>query len=256
MGATPAPLALTRPPPDTRPMEWRDEGFLISARPHGEAAAIIEVFTPHHGRHLGVVPGGQSRRMAPVLQPGNQLALDWHARLGDHLGQFRAEPQRARSAILSDRPALAALNAVCALLHLALPEREPHPALYASTTDLADALLTTGWQPTYLRWELHLLAELGFGLDLSSCAVTGATTGLAYVSPRSGRAVSVAGAGDWAARLLPLPAVLLGATGAPPDYAPAMALTGYFLDRALEPVLAGAPLPAARQRLADLFARP
>ncbi|MBL4927084.1 DNA repair protein RecO [Fuscibacter oryzae] len=237
-------------------MEWRDEGFLISARPHGEAAAIIEVFTPHHGRHLGVVPGGLSRRMAPVLQPGNQLALDWHARLGDHLGQFRAEPQRARSAILSDRPALTALNAICSLLHIALPEREPHPALYASTTALADALLAKGWQPAYLRWELHLLAELGFALDLSSCAVTGDTTGLAYVSPRTGRAVSEAGAGDWASRLLPLPPVLLGQTLSPQDHAPAMALTGFFLERALEPVLAGAPLPAARQRLADLLARP
>ncbi len=237
-------------------MEWRDEGFLISVRPHGEAAAIIEVFTPHHGRHLGAVPGGLSRRMAPMLQPGNQLALDWHARLGDHLGQFRAEPRRSRSAILSDRPALSALNAICALLHVALPEREPHPALYTGTMALAEALLAPGWQPAYLRWELLLLAELGFALDLSSCAVTGATTGLAYVSPRSGRAVSTAGAGAWAARLLPLPGVLLGQADTPSDYAPALALTGFFLERALAPVLAGAPLPAARQRLADLLSRP
>lgn len=235
-------------------MDWRDEGLLISARPHGETAAIVEVFTASHGRHLGVVPGGLSRRMAPTLQPGNQLQLDWHARLDDHLGQFRVEPLRVRSAILSSRRALAGLNALCALLHLALPEREPHTSLYASTITLADALLSEGWEATYLRWELRLLEELGYGLDLSRCAVTGQQDDLAHVSPRTGRAVSRGGAGDWAPRLLPLPAVLLGAALAR-DGAAAMALTGHFLDRALEPVLAGAALPVARQRLADLLAR-
>lgn len=236
-------------------MEWRDEGMLISARAHGEAAAIIEVFTAAHGRHAGVVPGGASRRMAPMLQPGQQLALEWRARLDDHLGHFRPEPLRSRAAILSDRRALAGLNAVCALLHVALPEREPHPALYAATVALADALAAgPGWEPGYLRWELLLLEELGFGLDLTACAVTGRREGLAYVSPRSGRAVSAEGAGEWASRLLPLPPVLLGA-GGPQDHAPAMALTGHFLTRGLEPVLQGRPLPEARARLADLLAR-
>lgn len=236
-------------------MEWRDEGLLLSVRPHGEAAAIAELFTAAHGRHAGVVPGGASRRMAPLLQPGAQLAVEWRARLDDHLGHFRAEPLRSRAAILSDRRALAGLNALCALLHVALPEREPHPALYAGTVALADALAAgEGWEPLYLRWELRLLEELGYGLDLTACAVTGAREGLAYVSPRTGRAVSLAGAGDWADRLLPLPPVLLG-DGGPQDYAPAMALTGHFLSRGLEPVLAGRPLPEARRRLADLFAR-
>jgi DNA repair protein RecO (recombination protein O) len=235
-------------------MDWQDEGLLISTRAHGETAAIVEVFTARHGRHFGVVPGGASRRMAPMLQPGNQLALDWHARLDSHLGQFRVEPQRSRSALLSDRGALAGLNAICALLHIALPEREPHPALYADTTALADALMAQGWQARYLRWELRLLEDLGFGLDLTRCAVTGATEGLAFVSPRTGRAVSRAGAGDWADRLLPLPPVLLGAEG-PVDAAAAMALTGYFLEKGLEPVLAGKPLPEARRRLADLLTR-
>lgn len=238
-------------------MEWRDEGLLLAVRPHGETAAIIEVLTAAHGRHGGVVRGGASRRMTPFLQPGHQLDLAWRARLDGHLGHFAAEPLRSRAAILSDRRALTALNALCGLLCLALPEREPHPALYAETVALADALTAgPGWEPRYLRWELRLLEEIGFGLDLSACAVTGQRSGLAYVSPRSGRAVSAAGAGEWAARLLPLPGVLTGeGNGGPGDYGPAMALTGHFLLAGLEPVLQGRPLPDARARLADLFAR-
>lgn len=234
-------------------MEWRDEGLLLAVRPHGETAAIIEVFTAAHGRHGGVVRGGASRRMTPFLQPGHQLDLTWRARLGEHLGHFTVEPLRSRAAILSDRGALTGLNALCALLCVALPEREPLPGLFTRTVALADALATgDGWEPLYLRWELALLDALGFGLDLSTCAVTGAQTDLAYVSPRSGRAVSRVGAGEWADRLLPLPPVLRGGSG---GHAEALALTGFFLTRGLEPVLQGRPLPEARNRLADLFGR-
>lgn len=235
-------------------MDWRDEGVLISLRPHGESAAIIEVFTALHGRHAGVVRGGTSRRMAPVLQPGTQLAVAWQARLADHLGAFTVEPLRSRSGVLGDAGRLAALSSVCALLHLALPEREPHPALFADTVALLDALTEApGWAEDYLRWELRLLRELGFGLDLSACAVTGAREGLAYVSPRTGRAVSLAGAGNWADRLLPLPALLGGvgdgAAGLTQGLAQGLALTGHFLARELAPVLRGAGLPEARARL-------
>ncbi len=234
-------------------MEWRDEGLLLAVRPHGETAAIIEVFTAAHGRHGGVVRGGASRRMTPFLQPGHQLDLTWRARLGEHLGHFTVEPLRSRAAILSDRRALTGLNALCALRCVALPERESLPGLFAQTGALADALAAGDvWEPLYLRWELALLDALGFGLDLSTCAVTGAQTDLAYVSPRSGRVVSRVGAGDWADRLLPLPPVLQGGSG---GHAEALALTGFFLTRGLEPVLQGRPLPEARNRLADLFAR-
>lgn len=236
-------------------MEWRDEGVLLAVRPHGEAAAIIEVFTAGHGRHAGVVRGGASRRMAPVLQPGAQLAVAWRARLEDHLGAFTAEPVRSRAAILSDRRGLAALNAACALLRLALPEREPHAGLWADTVALLDAVERgDAWPIQYLRWELRLLEDLGFGLDLAACAVTGATDDLRFVSPRTGRAVSAAGAGDWADRLLPLPACLAGA--APPgpgEIAQGLALTGHFLARELAPHLAGRPLPDARARLVGLI---
>lgn len=238
-------------------MEWRDEGALLSMQVHGEASAIIEVFTAAHGRHVGLVRGGASRKMAAMLQPGNQLDVTWRARLDDHIGSYTAEPLRSRAAILSDRLALAGLNSVCALLHLALPEREPHPLLWRATMALLDDLANgADWPPTYLRWELLLLEELGFAIDLGRCAVTGSRDDLAFVSPRSGRAVSRAGAGKWADRLLPLPAVMLGqGTASPAELAEGFAITGHFLGRSLEPTLNGRPMPEARQRLLAMLAR-
>lgn len=238
-------------------MDWRDEGILLSKRPHGETSAIIEVLTAAHGRHMGVVRGGASRRMAATLQPGTGLVVEWRARLDDHIGSFTVEPLQSRAHLLADRRALAGLMAVCALLHEALPEREPHPALWSQTLALMDRLGADGWPADYVRWELCLLEEIGFGLDLTTCAVTGATEGLAYVSPKSGRAVTTRGAGDWADRLLPLPE---GLGGDGPLSAEAVAaglrLTGFFLDRELRPVLHDRPLPEARARLVDLLARP
>ena len=238
-------------------MEWRDEGALLSVRLHGEAAAIIEVFTAAHGRHAGVVRGGASRKMAATLQPGSQVDVTWRARLEDHIGVFVAEPLRSRAAILADRLGLAGLNAVCAMLRLALPERQSHPILWRMTMALLDKMAAGGdWPADYLRWELLLLDELGFGLDLSSCAVTGSRDDLAYVSPKTGRAVSRAGAGDWASRLLPLPQVMLGqgpALGA--ELVQGLAVTGHFLNRGLESILNGRSLPEARARLMDMLAR-
>ena len=193
-------------------MDWRDHGILLSLRRHGESAAIIDVFTEGHGRHAGVVRGGAGRRMAPILQPGAQLDLTWRARLEDHLGSYQAEPLRSRAAAaLSGRLSLAGLNAVTALLSFCLPERAAYPALYARTEQLLDLLEQEElWPLAYLHWEVALLEEMGFGLDLTACAVTGTQEGLTYVSPKTGRAVSQAGAGEWADRLLPLPPVLLG----------------------------------------------
>jgi DNA repair protein RecO (recombination protein O) len=239
-------------------MEWRDQGILLSVRRHGESAAIAEVFTPGHGRHAGVVRGGTSRKLAPVLQPGAQLDITWKARLQEHMGGFAVEPLRSRSAqVMGDRMALAGLNTVTALLCFSLPEREPHPALYQRTEALLDLLGQSEiWPLAYLHWEVALLEDLGFGLDLTSCAVTGATEGLAYVSPRTGRAVTRAGAGDYADRLLPLPPCLLRQGDAPDtEIAQGFRLTGYFLTENLAPDLGRKPLPEARQRFVDLFAR-
>ncbi len=239
-------------------MEWREEGVLLATRKHGEASLIIDVFTEAHGRHAGMVRGGVSRRIAPLLQPGAQLDLTWRARLPEHLGAFRVEPVKGRAgAVMGDALTLAGLNAICALLVFALPEREAHPRLYRRTVSMLDLLGTSPvWPVAYLKWELALLEDLGFGLDLSTCAVTGSREDLAYVSPKSGRAVSAEAAGEWADRLLPLPPELLGAgTGEAGNVAAGLSTTGYFLTHRLAASHGNRPLPEARARLVDRLAR-
>ena len=239
-------------------MEWRDEGILLTTRRHGETSAIIEVFTSAHGRHAGVVRGGTSRKIAPVLQPGAQLDVTWRARLEDHIGSFTVEPLRSRAAAaMGDRLALAGLNAVTALLAFALPEREAHAALFTQTERLLDLLGQVElWPLAYLRWEVLLLEELGYRLDLGACAVTGTTEDLVYVSPKSGRAVSRDAAGDWADRMLPLPDVLRGIGPAPDtEIAEGFVTTGYFLKAHLAQDLGTKPLPEARARFVEAFTR-
>lgn len=239
-------------------MEWRDQGILLSSRRHGESSAIIDVFTPNHGRHAGVVRGGASRKMAPVLQPGAQLDVSWRARLEDHIGTYQAELVRSRAAlVMGDRLSLAGLNAVTALLLFCLPEREAHAPLYRKSEQLLDLLgQPEVWPLAYLKWELALLDDMGFGLDLSECAVLGGSDrDLVYISPKTGRAVSRDGAGEWADRLLPLPPCLLGAN--PSDDAEiiqALDVTGYFLSNALAPEIGNKPLPEARGRFVSRYA--
>lgn len=238
-------------------MEWRDQGIILSARKHGENSVILEVFTPSQGRHAGVVRGGTSRKMTPILQPGGQVEVQWKARLSEHIGSFTVEPLRSRAAVLGNRFALSGLNAVTSLLAFALPEREAHLALYERTEPLLDLLGQDEiWPLAYLRWELSLLEDLGYGLDLSACAVTGQTEGLTHISPKSGRAVTQAGAGEWLDRMLPLPPILLG-EGDDDDQAILTALqtTGYFLEHKLAPSLGSRPLPDARERFLDALSR-
>lgn len=239
-------------------IEWRDEGALLKVRKHGESSAIIEVFTAAHGRAAGVVRGGASRKIAPLLQPGAQLDVTWKARLEEHLGSFTIEPIRSRAAVvMSDRLGLAGLNAVTALLAFALPEREPHGGLYQASIQLLDLLGQSEiWPLAYLQWEMKLLEDLGFGLDLSECAVTGGTDDLIYVSPRTGRAVARHAAGDWADKLLPLPDVLRGAGEAGTDeIVTALRTTGHFLENHLAPALGDRKLPEARARLISQLER-
>lgn len=231
---------------------WRDEAVLLSARRHGEGDAIVEALTATHGRHAGVVKGGGGKRMAQ-LQPGAQISLEWRARLETHLGTARVEPLRDRAgAIMGDADALAALSSAAALLGAFLPEREPCPELYADTLSLFDALAAgPAWREAYARWELGLLASLGFGLDLSACAATGVTQGLAWVSPRTGRAVSAAAGAPYADKLLALPAFLSsGRAASTEDVALALRLTGWFLDRWAAPAFGLEVAPPARARLA------
>lgn len=234
-------------------MRWSGEAIILSARRHGETAVIAEVFARKHGRHAGLVHGGRSRAMRPVLQAGNIVRADWRARLCEHLGVFTLEPVSLRAARLIDDPLkLAGLVSITALTHI-IPEREDHVGLYEALRCVLDALIDDiSWLALMVRWELGLLQALGFGLDLTRCVVTGKTVDLAYVSPKSGHAVSAGAGWAWHKHLLALPAFLLGGPmKSPPeieDIRNGFMLTGYFLNRhIMRP--RGLALPQARARL-------
>jgi DNA repair protein RecO (recombination protein O) len=223
-------------------MEWTDEGIVLGVRRHGESSAIVELLTRSHGRHLGLVRGGAGTRMRPLLQPGNSVTAVWRARLDEHLGYYAIEGTRLRAATMFASP-----HAVYGVTHLAslvrlLPERDPHGDIY----DMVEAILddfddAEGAGVHLVRFELAMLSELGFGLDLSACAATGSVNDLIYVSPKSGAAVSRAAGEPWRDRLLPLPPFLRdsedgrnGWSGA--DILDGFRLTGLFLLRnVLEP---------------------
>ncbi len=238
-------------------MEWRDEGVVLSVKSHGETSAIVELFTAEHGRHAGLVRGGASRRMKPVLQPGNSVSVTWRARLPEHLGNFTVDLDRARAGVLMDDPlSLAGLSGACAVVS-ALPEREGHKALYEAFVVLLDTLEELDiWPAVFVRFELGLLQELGFGLDLTKCAATGSTQELVYVSPKTGRAVCREAGEPYKKRLYRLPTFLIGgrvAAAAPEDIADGLRLTGHFLERHLFGPFHGR-LPDARYRLVERLA--
>lgn len=240
-------------------MEWSDEATIIGVRRHGETAVILEAMTRHHGRHLGLVRGGRSTRQQPVLQPGNAVSLTWRGRLDEHLGEYRVELLASHAARLIAAPvALYGLGTVAALLRL-LPERDPHPGLHAALAVLVAHLDEPALAPALvIRFEVAMLGELGFGLDLTRCAVTGSPDELSHVSPKSGKAVSRRAAQPYLDRLLPLPPFLGEGQGArqptPADLAAGFALTGHFLRRyVFEP--RGLAEPPERARLVDLAAR-
>jgi len=229
-------------------MEWTDEGIVLGVKRHGETSVILELMTHERGRHLGLVRGGSGTRLRGILQPGNSLRATWRARLDEHLGHYAVEGTNLRAAGF-----LSAAHAVHGVTHLAglcrlLAEREPHTAIFRVLEAILDGLddpLVAG--ASIAHFELALLAELGFGLDLETCAATGVTTELVYVSPRSGRAVSRAAGEAYREKLLPLPAFLQDAAASTnaADLAAAFVLTGFFLDRhAFAP--RGLALPEAR----------
>ncbi len=234
-------------------MDWSDDGIVLVARKHGETSAIVSLLTRDHGRHVGLVRGGTGRRARGVYQPGNRVRADWRARLAEHLGSYKCELVRAYAADHLQSPLpLLALSTATAMTEATLPEREPHEAVFDQMVTLLDSLGGPGWAAAYVRWELALLAELGFGLDLTACAATGTTDSLIYVSPKSGRAVSAAAGEPYRDRMLKLPRFLLpdAGDGAPEasDISDGLALTGYFFDHhVFSPDRGG--LPAARQRL-------
>jgi DNA repair protein RecO (recombination protein O) len=229
-------------------MEWRDEGVVLSVRRHGETSAIVELLTSQHGRSLGLVRGGRSRRQRPVLQPGNLVAAKWRARLEEHLGNFTVEAMQLDAGSIMQSPfRLAGLATLCGLAQL-LPEREPHQRIYNAFRLVLESIEDDAvWPALLARWELGLLDELGFGLDLKSCAATGSNQELVYVSPKSGRAVSREAGEPYRDRLLRLPSFLhAGGSASPADILDALKLTGYFLERhVLGPRGIGPPEPRA-----------
>ena len=232
-------------------MQWTDEGIVLGVKRHGEANAILEVMTHAHGRHLGLVRGGAGSRMRPILQPGNSVSITWRARLDEHLGHYTVEGLRLRAATF-----LGAAHAVYGVTHLAaltrlLPERDPHPAVYSALEEILqhlDDVEQAG--PLVARFELALLAELGFGLDLGQCAATGERSDLAYVSPKSGRAVSRQAGEPWRDKLMPLPRFFADDGEKKPsatDVANGFEITGFFLSgHIFEP--RGLTLPDARRQ--------
>jgi DNA repair protein RecO (recombination protein O) len=229
-------------------MQWIEEGIVLGVKRHGEASAILELMTREHGRHLGLVRGGAGSRLRPVLQPGNRVSATWRARLDEHLGNFTVEALDLPAAsFLSVAHAVYGVTHLGALCRL-LPERDPHPHIHAALEKVLACLVDAPRAgPLVVRFELDLLAELGFGLDLSRCAATGTTADLAYVSPRSGRAVSREAGAPWRDKLLRLPAFLAdpGAFPSAPDLIDGFALSGFFLLRhVLEP--RGLALPEPR----------
>ncbi|MEO1038019.1 MAG: DNA repair protein RecO [Pseudomonadota bacterium] len=217
-------------------MEWSESGRILSVRPYGETSVIVEILTRDHGRHPGMVRGGRSRAMRPVLQPGNRVRATWRARLSDHLGNFQIEAEDAAvGAVMEDRLALAGLNAACALALAALPEREAHPRVHDAFEILVASLTDPDiWPAVYVRFEAGLLADLGYGVDLRSCAATGTREGLIYVSPRTGRAVSAEAGEPYKDKLLALPGFMKGEGAIEPgDIASGLKLTGHFLERRL-----------------------
>ena len=218
-------------------MEWTDEGVILGVRPHGETSVVLELFTRQHGRHLGLVHGGRSRKLRPILQTGNHVDATWKGRLAEHLGHATLELRRSYASDAMQEPlSLAGLSSIAALAHL-VPERDPHPNLYEITLFVLGFLDdATVWPALYVRWELALLEELGFGLDLKTCAATGARFDLVYVSPKTGRAVSRAAGLPFKDRLLALPGFLTVERPAEVTQAAilaGLALTGHFLETRL-----------------------
>ncbi len=238
-------------------MEFTDDGVILSSRAHGEAHAVVDILTKTHGRWAGLVYGGQSRKTQPLLQPGNGVNAQWKGRLADSLGHFSLELTSPRAAaLMQDRLALTGLSALTTLALCALPEREAHAGVYNAMLVVLDNLEEPDlWPALFARWELGLLSDLGFGLELDRCAASGATQDLIYVSPKTGRAVSRSAGEPYKDKLFPLPAFLRGAVPSAhrEEALDALAVTGYFLERRILH-LVSRELPDPRRRMVELLA--
>lgn len=244
-------------------MDWRDDGIVLSTRKFGENSVRLTVLTRDYGRHAGLVRGATGKTLRGTLEPGNEVRVAWTARLEEHLGHYKCELLAAHAAdILSLPGPLLALSSACALLEVSLPEREAHKNLYFGTRALIEALKGPQWAAAYIRWEIGLLEELGYGLQLDECAATGVASDLCFVSPKSGRAVSEAAGRPYREKLLPLPAFLAQAaasevarnTDFPDQLCQGVQLSGFFIHRDIF-VAKGVKPVSARDRLTSFLWR-
>ncbi len=241
-------------------MEWIDDALILSCRPHGENATIVTLLAEGQGRHAGLVAGGQSQNAQALLQPGNRVKARWRARLTEHLGHFNCDLLYAHAAGWLDNPEILAIIAsACAITEVSLPERQPMPGVFAGLCALFELKDPYLWAPLYVKWEIGLLRSLGYGLDLSQCAANGGTNNLAYVSPRTGRAVSLEAGAAYHEKLFPLPGFLLGGPWDDESIRQGLDLTGHFLARHVfnhtqSRLVNETGLPQARQRLGEYFA--
>ena len=237
-------------------MNWVDDGIFLGGRKFGESSSIVSILTRQNGRHLGLVQGGIGRRLRPVLQVGNILRCEWNARLEESLGKFRLEMLKPVAACVLEQPLqLSGMGSVCGLVEQLLPERDRCTSLFEHTKDLLESFVSgQNYMAKYVFWELDLLAELGFGLNLESCVVTGVKNDLPWVSPKSGCAVSRQAGDKYAKNLLMLPTFLInGSSGTISEISSGLKLTGHFLSKAAN--INGVELSSARDRFVDQFSR-
>jgi len=231
--------------------QFEDHGIILSVRPHGEGGAVLHVLSESHGKCGGYVNGAQSSsRLRSVLQQGNIISFNWQSKTDGQLGRFDVELETdIAMRVMDDPKAITAVKSVCGLLDMFLPDREDHPALFHGTCEFFNILATDQWPPTYIMWEMAFLKELGYGIDMTKCAVTGATENLTHVSPKSGRAVCETEAEPYASKLLEIPQFLQGHGLANDDMIKGLNLTGYFLMHRLLQHSSFGELPDARAQL-------
>jgi DNA repair protein RecO (recombination protein O) len=234
--------------------EWQDSGIILSVRGHGDTGGVVSILTREHGRAMGYVYGATSTKTRGVLEPGNLVSIDWKAKSNDQLGTFTLELEKSIAAdVMDDAAKLTAMQSACVLADKTLPEREKHEGMYEGTKALMASFATDIWAPTYIYWEIGLLRELGFGLDLSRCAATGAVDNLIYVSPKSGCAVSAEAGAIYKEKLLALPGFLRGqGSFEESDILNGLKLTGHFLLHRVFS-LSNSNLPESRLRLEEKF---
>jgi DNA repair protein RecO (recombination protein O) len=236
-------------------MEWQDQGIVVAVRPHGESSAVVHLLTQNHGLYAGYMKGAQSARGRGILQLGNVVEARWASRIEDSLGSLSLQLEATPGlATWHDARKMLSLQSACAVIHQTLPEREAFTGVYEGMRAYLDMLDGDLWPQGYIVWEINILRALGFGIDVSQCAVTGSTDDLHYISPRSGKAVSVAGAGEYGNRMLSLPSFLSGrGVGNDDDIAAGLKMTGYFLEKhVFHAVHKG--IPDARIKLYEAFA--